>query len=52
MFYGKNLPLIHEGIDCPVKKPTQSFVKELQLKSVASREAAGFIYSDICIPNR
>ena len=26
-------PLIHAGIDPPVRNPTQSFVKELQLKS-------------------
>jgi hypothetical protein len=26
-------PLIHDGIDPPVRKPMQSFVKELQLKS-------------------
>ena len=50
--HGKNLPLIHEGIDCPVRKPTQSFVKELQLKAAISREVAWFIYSDIGIPNR
>lgn len=37
--HGKNIPLIHEGIDWPVRKPTQSFVKELQLKSAISREA-------------
>ena len=28
-----NAPLIHAGIDPPVKNPMQSFVKELQLKS-------------------
>ena len=27
------MPLIQEGIVPPVRKPTQSFVKELQLKS-------------------
>ena len=27
------VPLIQEGIASPVRKPTQSFVKELQLKS-------------------
>lgn len=26
--------LIHDGIEEPVRKPTQSFVNELQLKSV------------------
>ena len=29
----RNVPLIHDGIDSPVKNPMQSFVKELQLKS-------------------
>ena len=29
----RNAPLIHDGIDPPVKNPMQSFVKELQLKS-------------------
>jgi hypothetical protein len=29
----RDAPLIHDGIDPPVKKPTQSLVKELQLKS-------------------
>ena len=29
----RNAPLIHEGIDPPVRNPMQSFVKELQLKS-------------------
>ena len=28
-----NAPLIHAGIDPPVRNPMQSFVKELQLKS-------------------
>lgn len=27
------VPEIHSGIDPPVRNPTQSFVKELQLKS-------------------
>jgi len=30
---GVFMPLIQEGIIPPVRKPTQSFVKELQLKS-------------------
>jgi hypothetical protein len=30
--------LIHEGIDPPVRKPIQSFVKELQLKSKQRRQ--------------
>ena len=38
-FHGRYVPLIHEGIEFPVRKPTQSFVKELQLKSAISREA-------------
>lgn len=29
----RNVPLIHGGIDPPVRNPMQSFVKELQLKS-------------------
>ena len=29
----RNAPLIHDGIDPPVRNPMQSFVKELQLKS-------------------
>jgi hypothetical protein len=29
----KGAPLIQDGIDPPVRKPMQSFVKELQLKS-------------------
>ena len=28
----RNAPLIHDGIDPPVRNPMQSFVKELQLK--------------------
>lgn len=31
--YMTTIPLIHEGMDWPVRKPMQSFVKELQLKS-------------------
>jgi hypothetical protein len=30
----RNVPLIHDGIDPPVRNPIQSFVKELQLKSI------------------
>ena len=33
----RNAPLIHEGMDPPVRKPIQSFVKELQLKSTGGR---------------
>jgi hypothetical protein len=30
-----SVPLINDGIDPPVRKPTTSLVKELQLKSVS-----------------
>ena len=46
-FHGRYVPLIHEGIEFPVRKPTQSFVKELQLKSKKCREATSS-YIAIC----
>ena len=33
----RNAPLIHARIDPPVRNPTQSFVKELQLKSAGDK---------------
>jgi len=35
------MPLIQEGIVPPVRKPTQSLVKELQLKSKLEFQRAG-----------
>jgi hypothetical protein len=46
--------LIHEGIDPPVRKPIQSFVKELQLKSTRDRyherAAAAHLHADGHLP--
>ena len=37
-----NAPLIQSGIEFPVRKPTQSFVKELQLRSIIVSVLLGF----------
>ncbi len=45
----RDAPLIHDGIDPPVRNPMQSFVKELQLKSTRSicmRELS--FVTDVC----
>jgi hypothetical protein len=53
----RNAPLIHEGIDPPVRNPMQSFVKGLQLKSnwvhiYHERAAAMNAHADGHLPKR
>ena len=40
----RHAPLIHDGIDPPVRNPMQSFVKELQLKSTGIHERAAAMH--------
>lgn len=46
-------PLIHEGIEPPVRKPIQSFVKELQLNSTRPICQIQFnLHKGFCIPSK
>lgn len=47
-----DMPLIHEGIESPVKKPITSLVNELQLKSTSCIEYLSYVHQQEHLPRR